>query len=105
MIAKQVQDKLAELNALTDAVRARLVRLDVQADRVAHAELSQVLDELMVASANLRVLLPEPVPGNDAAKFAAALSDQRARQTRRTELMEGIVDGDGSMADRAASRP
>jgi hypothetical protein len=105
MITTQITDGLAVLDRLRGELERALKALDAGRDPLRHQELAAALDEVMVASANLRVLLPRPVPGNAAARFAAAVEAQREHQNRRSSLMQGVVDGDGPPADRAASRP
>jgi hypothetical protein len=101
-IAAQIFDRLTVLDRLRGDLERALKALEGR-DPGRHLELAAALDEVMSASAALRVFLPQPQPGNAAAKYAVALEAQRARRTRR-ELMDSVT-GDGSLADRAASRP
>jgi hypothetical protein len=105
MIAAQITDRLAVLDRLRGELERALKALDAGRDPLRHQELAAALDEVMAAAANLRVFLPQPQPGNTAAKFAVAVEAQVERRSRRLALMQGVVDGDGPLADRAASRP
>jgi hypothetical protein len=105
MIAEQICDRLAVLDQLRGDLERTLKALDAGCNPLRHRELAGALDEVMAAAANLRVFLPQPQPGNEAARYSDALDHQRQHRSQRAELAASVIDNDGPLADRAVSRP
>jgi hypothetical protein len=100
--AERVDAMLADVLALEEQVAAQLA--DARWNEPHRVrKLTAALDDLRRAKAGLVAV--RPTTQTDFAKYVDAFSQQRARQTRRSELLEGLVDGDGSRSEgRAASR-
>jgi hypothetical protein len=103
MIAAQISDRLAVLDRLRGDLERALRALDAGCNPLRYRELAGALDEVMHASAALRGFLPQPVPGNEAARYSDALDHQHQHRSRRAELAASVIECDG-MPENAASR-
>ena len=101
--------KLGELDGLQAELERRLREADAAGLPNTAAALRAVLSEVMQAGATLRQFVPQPRPGNDGAKYAAAFEAQVERRSRRAELAESVIDcercGEAAPAGAAVSGP